>query len=106
VSRAAQGTFPAIDTLVTKAAAAQSVADALIAMANSGQLGQLEADIRRMRQAAEAGHQLAKGPTPAQRAAAAKAAGFRAKASAATLPADRADYLELAKAAEAEAGVR
>jgi hypothetical protein len=106
MSRTVQGTFPAIDTLVTKAAAAQSVADALLAMADSGQLGQLEADIRRMRQAAAAGHLLSKGPTPAQRAAAAKAAGYRAKASAATLPADRADYLTLAKAVETEAGVR
>lgn len=102
----AQGTFPAIDMLVTKAAAAQSVADALIAMANAGQLGQLEADIRRMRQAASAGHQVAKGPTPAQRAAAAKAAGYRSKARAVTSAADRADYLALAKSVEAEAGVR
>lgn len=52
--------YPAIDVLVAKASAARSVATALLAMADEGRLGELEADIARMRAAAGSGAQFAR----------------------------------------------
>jgi len=57
--------YPAIDLLVQKAAAAQSVATALMEMAKAGRLGDLERDIAAMRRFVSSGGQLVKGPAPA-----------------------------------------
>lgn len=109
--------YPAIDTLVAKAAAAQSVATALLAMASDGQLPQLERDIGRMRRHAEAGRPfMRRGQVAAQAGvgtiakavgesgAIAKALEYREKAFAVSDPGLRQGYLELAKQAE-RAGV-
>jgi hypothetical protein len=56
------GGFPAVDVLVAKAATAQSVSKALIAMADEGRLGDLARDVGRLAQAAESGVQLVRRP--------------------------------------------
>jgi hypothetical protein len=109
--------YPAIDLLTKKAAAAQSVATALIELAKAGRLGELERDIAAMRRDISSGRvELVKRPAnglaksagtaaPEAAEALAKAFDYQQMARRVADQAEAASYRELAAAELRKAGV-
>jgi hypothetical protein len=90
--------YPAVDLLVQKAAAAQSVSTALLDLAKAGRLGDLERDIGAMRRALGTGRmELVR--EPIAKSAAASVLAKSTAAPATPVPASRADeYVQKAYA--------
>lgn len=96
--------YPAIDTLVTKAAAARSVSDVLTTM-SARELSELERDIGRLARLVRAGGKVTKSGNPERARLLAKAAEYEQNADRVISPADREGYLELARRERERAGV-